>query len=155
MANWWEQNCDFKLLEVGRGVFVLYSWWVTLQISQQFLKRKQNSRKGGVASRCMALCWVSVHGDLSSPCQAFGDFSTLICGSTSLWGLWVPRWGFCSGSPARLHGSPDTWRTPSSSCDTRELPPCVASRPCVSAHMHTLLHLLAWPRHFTQPSYFY
>ena len=111
--------------------FLLNSCLVTLQIFQQFLKRKRESRKGGVASRCMALCWVSVHGGRRRrPCQALGDVSTQICGSTSLWGLWVPRWGFCSGSPARPRGSPDTWRTPSSSCDTRGPPPCATQTPC-------------------------
>lgn len=36
-------------------------------IFQQFLKRKQKSRKEEGASRCMALCWVSVHKCWGSP----------------------------------------------------------------------------------------
>lgn len=51
-----------------------------------------------------------------------GWYITLICDSTGLWVLWVPRWEFCSGSPKRPHGSPDTWHIPFSFDGTHEQP---------------------------------
>lgn len=55
---------------------------------QQFLKRKQKSRKGGEwhpdAWLCAESLYMGTDGHLSSPWQVFGDVSTLICGSISL-----------------------------------------------------------------------
>lgn len=119
-----------KLVNRNRWISMVFDFLFLVSLYTdilQFLKRKQRVEKWAWLPG--ALCWVSVHlgrgGGRRGTRQAFGDvFSTLICGSTSLWELWVPRWGFYSGSPARPRGSPDTWRTPSSSCGTLGQPPC-------------------------------
>lgn len=47
----------------------------------------------------------------------FREQPTRIYDSKGLWGLSVLRLASCFGSPGQRRDSPDTWRTPSSSCD--------------------------------------
>ncbi len=148
----------------GRGcVWFFFLFLVShfTEFSAVFKKKAKRVEKGEWhpdAWLCAESLYMGTDGHLSSPWQAlFGDVSTRICGSTSLWELWVPQWGFCSGSPAQPRGSPDTWRTPSSSCDTHGLPPCETLRPRVSVRMwfrlkHTYTYLPG-PSHYNQAAF--
>lgn len=73
----------------------------------------------------------------------FREQPTRIYDSKGLWGLSVLQLASCFGSPGQRRDSPDTWRTPSSSCDILGPPLCRQDRAWVffqadSAHFNLI-----------------